>query len=132
MSKIESQIEIIPKSAAEVYDYLMVPANYKVLMPAQVRQFDSDDSSATLDIEGLGKLRLERGETRENEYIRLNPVKPVPVDFFIEWNITALNDQAQVQACMEASLNMFMKPIVEPLMRKLLTAQVSKLKELMS
>ncbi|MBR9859682.1 hypothetical protein GYB22_02835 [bacterium] len=129
MSRIESNKEIIHKSDVQVFDFLSIPGNYENLMPDQVRSFEADQDSAVLDIQGLGKLKLEFIKRESPSYIEMQPVKPVPVEFNIMWNIKSIGDnETEVQAVIEAKLNMFMKPIVEPVMRNLLNTQVSRLK----
>jgi carbon monoxide dehydrogenase subunit G len=129
MVKIESNKSIISASAQEVYDYLAVPQNYKILMPSKVRSFEASTDSATLDIEGIGKVELAITERISPSKIVMLPQNKVPFKFDIQWNIVTQGEGAEVQAVVNADLNFMMKMMAEGLLKDFVNVQVHKLTE---
>ncbi len=129
MVKIESNKTKINKSSNEVYEYLLVPENYRVLMPGKVRSFESTDTSALLDIEGIGKVELAITDTQENSFIEMIPQNKVPFKFNLQWNIAEDGEkQTMVQAVINAELNFMMRMMAEKVLKGFLDIQVEKLK----
>mgnify|MGYP006072960677 CR=1 FL=1 len=129
MVKIESNKATINVSAQAVYDYLAVPQNYKILMPSKVRSFEATADSATLDIEGIGKVELAITERVSPTKIMMLPQNKVPFKFDIQWNIVAQGEHTEVQAVINADLNFMMKMMAEGLLKDFVNVQVHKLTE---
>ncbi len=128
MVKIESNISKIKKSSEEVFKFLSLPANYESLMPSKVRSFSSTETDATLDIEGIGTVRLAITESVSPSKIIMLPQNKVPFKFDIQWNIKTLSDsESEVQAVINADLNFMMKMMAEKLLKDFLDVQVHKL-----
>jgi carbon monoxide dehydrogenase subunit G len=128
MVKIESNISKINKSAEDVFEFLSHPANYEVLMPRKVRSFTSTDTDATLDIEGIGEVRLAITEKVSPSKIVMLPQNKVPFKFDINWDIKSLGEaESEVQAVINADLNFMMKMMAEKLLKDFLDVQVHKL-----
>jgi carbon monoxide dehydrogenase subunit G len=128
MVKIESNISKIKKSSEEVFKFLSLPANYESLMPSKVRSFSSTETDATLDIEGIGTVRLAITESVSPSKIIMLPQNKVPFKFDIQWNIKTLSDsESEVQAVINADLNFMMKKMAEKLLKDFLDVQVHKL-----
>lgn len=132
MTEIKSNITTINKAISEVFQYLTIPANYKELMPSKVRDFTSDLGSATLDIEGLGKLELAFTEKIEFTSITMRPQNKVPFKFHLQWNLKEVSDDCtEVFAVINAELNIMMKMMAEGMLKDFLDVQVYKLSQLM-
>ena len=128
MVKIESNISKINKSAEDVFEFLSHPANYELLMPRKVRSFTSTDTDATLDIEGIGEVRLAITEKVSPSKIVMLPQNKVPFKFDINWDIKSLGEaESEVQAVINADLNFMMKMMAEKLLKDFLDVQVHKL-----
>jgi carbon monoxide dehydrogenase subunit G len=127
MTKIESNKKVIEKPIVEVYAYLAVPANYEALMPSKVRSFEATEDAATLDIEGIGKVELAITERAEYSRIVMLPQNKVPFKFDLIWNLTEQGDNTEVQAVINADLNLMMKMMAEGLLKDFLDVQVHKL-----
>lgn len=129
MVVIESNKSTINKTALEVFDYLSVPQNYEILMPSKVRSFESTDNSATLDIEGIGKVELAITERISPSKIVMLPQNKVPFKFDIHWDIVATGDSTEVKATINADLNFMMKMMAEGMLKDFVNVQVHKLTE---
>lgn len=130
MVKIESEKKTINKSIKEVYAYLSVPTNYEILMPSKVRSFEATDTSATLDIEGIGKVELAITEQVEPTKIVMVPQNKVPFKFDLTWSIAPQGDSnTEVQAVINADLNFMMKMMAEKPLKDFLNVQAHKLAE---
>ena len=129
MVKIESIKSTISASAQEVYDYLIVPHNYKILMPSKVRSFEASTDSATLDIDGIGIVELAITERISPSKIVMLPQNKVPFKFNIQWIIVSQGEHAEVQAVINADLNFMMKMVAEGLLKDFVNVQVNKLTE---
>jgi len=129
MVVIESNKSTINKTALEVFDYLSVPKNYEILMPSKVRSFESTDNSATLDIEGIGKVELAITERISPSKIVMLPQNKVPFKFDIHWDIVATGENTEVKATINADLNFMMKMMAEGMLKDFVNVQVHKLTE---
>lgn len=133
MVKIESENKTINKSIAEVYAYLSIPANYEVLMPSKVRSFEATETSATLDIEGIGKVELAITEQVEPTKIVMVPQNKVPFKFDLNWSLIESSvGTTEVQAVINADLNFMMKMMAEKPLKDFLNVQAHKLSELLN
>ena len=129
MVKIESNKSTLNASTQVVFDYLSVPQNYKILMPSKVRSFEATAESATLDIEGIGKVELAITERVSPSKIVMLPQNKVPFKFDIQWNIVTQGEGTEVQAVVNAELNFMMKMMAEGLLKDFVNVQVHKLTE---
>ncbi len=128
MVSIKSNKTTINQSAEVVFEYLSVPENYRILMPSKVRSFEATDDEATLDIEGIGKVELAFVQKDSPTYLELKPQNKLPFNFNLEWNIKSISDQqAEVEATINAELNFMMRLMAEKLLKDFLDVQVHKL-----
>jgi hypothetical protein len=133
MVKIESEKKLINKSIVEVYAYLSIPANYEVLMPSKVRSFEATETSATLDIEGIGQVELAITEQVEPTKIVMVPQNKVPFKFDLNWSLSETSaGTTEVQAIINAELNFMMKMMAEKPLKDFLNVQAHKLTELLN
>ncbi len=133
MTEIKSNNSTIHRPIQEVFEHLSVPSNYKELMPSKVRDFTSDLESATLDIEGLGKVELAFTEKEEYTRIVMKPQNKVPFKFDLQWHLKEISeDSTEVFAAINAELNFMMKMMAEGMLKDFLNVQVHKLSQLMN
>ena len=133
MVEIKSNKEQISKSVFDTFNYLIVPENYRVLMPSKVRSFEATDDRANLDIEGIGKVELAFTQKEVPSFIEMKPQNKVPFEFNIQWNLTEISDTScEVEATINAKLNFMMKMMAEGMLKEFLNTQVRKLKEHLS
>ena len=130
MVEIKSDTKTINKTSTEVFEFLSVPENYRMLMPSKVRSFSSTEDTATLDIEGVGSVELAFTEKKVPSFIEMKPQNKVPFEFNIEWQIKEVSSEiTEVQAVINAKLNFMMKMMAEKMLGDFLNVQVHKLTE---
>lgn len=130
MVEIKSDTKTINKTSTEVFEFLSVPENYRMLMPSKVRSFSSTEDTATLDIEGVGSVELAFTEKKVPSFIEMKPQNKVPFEFNIEWHIKEVSSEiTEVQAVINAKLNFMMKMMAEKMLGDFLNVQVHKLTE---
>jgi carbon monoxide dehydrogenase subunit G len=128
MTEIKSESAQINKPIKEVFEHLSVPANYEELMPSKVRSFSALDDSATLDIEGIGKVELAFTDKIEYSNLKLEPQNKVPFKFDLQWHLTEISSSlTEVKAVINAQLNFMMKMMAEGMLKDFLNVQVHKL-----
>jgi carbon monoxide dehydrogenase subunit G len=128
MVSIKSNKTVINQSSEEVYNYLSIPENYRILMPSKVRSFESTAEAAKLDIEGIGVVELAFTTLNAPNFIELKPQNKVPFEFNLQWEIKHLdNKKTEVQATINAKLNFMMKMMAEKVLKDFLDVQVHKL-----
>jgi hypothetical protein len=129
MTRIESEKIVVSKDIQKVYDYLMDMRNYSSFMPEDVTSFEAEEESAKLNLQGLGELRISIDEHREPEFIKILPKGNMPVKFHMFWEFTQVDSGTQVVGGANAELNMFMKMMVEPRLKKFINGQTENLKK---
>lgn len=128
MTEIKSNTSEISKPIKEVYEHLAIPANYEELMPSKVRSFVAAEESATLDIEGIGKVELAFTDKTEYTNLVLTPQNKVPFKFDLQWHLKELSaGKTEVLAVINAQLNFMMKMMAEGMLKDFLNVQVHKL-----
>lgn len=133
MVEIKSELQTVDRGAQEVFEYLTVPENYGILMPDKVRSFEATETSATIDIEGLGKVDLAFTEKQPNEFIEMKPQNKVPFDFNLQWFIKEEEEgKSEVYAIINAKLNFMMRMMSEKMLKNFLDVQVDKLAQHLS
>jgi hypothetical protein len=133
MLKLKSKIISTNKSAKDVFDYLSELSNFENLMPENVRSFHVDNNLVILDIQGIGKLELAVTDSEIPHKIIMVPKNRVPFKFDIQWNIESINeDQSQIQAIINADLNMMMRMMAEKPLNDFINTQIHKLSDKLS
>lgn len=132
MTIIESGEEQINASASTVYSFLADCNNHQKLMPAQVINWQSTDTTCQFTIKGTADLSLRIKETRENSAIVLEPYEKIPFPFTLAWKISDQGDSSNVEAVLEADMNMFVKMVAAKPLENFLKHQLEELKNLMN
>ncbi len=128
MTRIESDLQAVVVTPSEVYEFLCDLRNYGQLMPSVVTNFTAKEKEADFEISGLGKIHVEITKTIPGERIDLTPSGKLPFTFDLAWEIEDNNGKADVKAIANADLNVFMKMIAEPQLKKFVQAQAETLK----
>ena len=133
MLTLKSKTISTNKSTTDVFNYLSELSNVKDLMPANVQSFQVENNHVILDIQGIGKLELAVVESESPHKIIMMPQNRVPFKFDIHWNIQSINDdQSQIQAIINADLNMMMRMMAEKPLNDFINTQIHKLSEQLS
>ena len=133
MLTLKSKTISTNKSTTDVFNYLSELSNFKDLMPANVQSFQVENNHVILDIQGIGKLEFAVVESESPHKIIMMPQNRVPFKFDIHWNIQSINDdQSQIQAIINADLNMMMRMMAEKPLNDFINTQIHKLSEQLS
>jgi carbon monoxide dehydrogenase subunit G len=132
MTIIESGIETVNSSADKVYSFLVDCNNHKKLMPEQVEKWQSTATTCQFTIKGTADLSLRIKETQENKAIVLEPYEKIPFPFTLSWKIEANGESSNVQAVLEADMNMFIKMVAAKPLENFLKHQLAEFKTIMN
>ncbi|MFX3625924.1 MAG: SRPBCC family protein [bacterium] len=132
MTIIESGQETIAKPASEVYTFLVNCNNHEKLMPEQVEKWQSTENTCRFTIKGTVDLSLRVKETQENKVIVLEPYEKIPFPFTLIWRVEESAENSNVQAVLEADMNMFIKMVAAKPLENFLKHQLSELKTIMN
>lgn len=132
MTVIESGQELINKAPSEIYNFLVDCNNHEKLMPEQVEKWQSTDTTCQFTIKGTADLSLRIKETQENAAIILEPYEKIPFPFTLAWKIADEGGNSNVQAVLEADMNMFIKMVAAKPLENFLKHQLAELKTIMN
>ena len=133
MLTIKSKTISTNKSTKDVFNYLSELSNFEYLMPVNVKSFQVKNNQVILDIQGIGKLELAVVESESPHKIIMAPQNRVPFKFDIHWNIQSIKDnQSQIQAIINADLNMMMRMMAEKPLNDFINSQIHKLSDQLS
>ena len=117
------------KSARYTFQKIENLNNLKNIMPAQIKDFESDTNSCSFKMKGMPKLQLEICERIPFKKISLR-AKESQVPFSLDCYISDQDDQCQVRLEINAELNMMMTMMVEKPLTQFLDVLASKIKNL--
>jgi aminopeptidase N len=132
MTVIESGVELINKTPSDIYTFLADCNNHEKLMPEQVEKWQSTDTTCQFTIKGTADLSLRVKETQENETIILEPYEKIPFPFTLAWKIADEGGNSNVEAVLEADMNMFIKMVAAKPLENFLKHQLAELKTIMN
>lgn len=132
MTVIESSQEIINKTPQEVYTFLADCNNHKQLMPVQVINWQSTEDTCKFTIQGTADLSLRIKEKQADSAVVLEPYEKIPFPFTLAWKINAVGSESQVQAVLEADMNMFIKMVAAKPLENFLKYQAQQLKTILN
>ncbi len=132
MVEFKSNKSKIYKNAEEVFNYLSKAENYEVLMPSNVRSFQASENGAKLNIQGIGDIELAFTRKEEFSLLEMKPQNQVPFEFDLQWQLSDLGAETEVEAIIHAKLNFMMRMMAEKLLVDFLNVQVHKLSEIMN
>lgn len=110
MTKITSDNVLINASSAMIFEFLSNFNNYRILMPEQVEDWQSNDNEGSFNIKNMasiGLIILDRVPFSLIRLVRTN----APFYIRLDCNIADLSEgiQCQLQLVMDADLNIMMK-----------------------
>lgn len=117
LTKIESDVVQIEKSAATIFDYLSNFNNFQKLMPEQVTNWQSTADECTFTINGMATIGMKIKEKTPSNKISIVSNGKVPFDF----NLFVLLTEKSAATCtgqlvFESELNPMLKMmVVKPL-----------------
>src|ERR1700741_4084021 len=113
MTTLESKIVPLQKSAQEAFSFTSDFNNFGKLMPEQVTNYQSTNSTCSFTIQGMASLSMEHEKLTPNSEIVIRPNGKVPFDFKLFVLFTENGSQSSVQIKMDADLNPLFKMMAE-------------------
>ena len=131
MTRIESNITPVNKSAADVFAFLSDFNNFKSLMPEQVVDWESTPDECSFKIKGMATLGMKMVEKTPVSLIKITSNGKVPFNFFLSCHIQEDGTASKVQLAFDAELNAMMKMMAVKPLTNFLNLLAGKLSELM-
>jgi len=132
MTRIESNITPVNKSAGEVFAFLSDFNNFKSLMPEQVVDWESTADECSFKIKGMATLGMKMIEKNPDSLIKITSNGKVPFDFFLSCHIEEDGSHSKVLLAFDAELNAMLKMMAVKPLTNFLNLLVGKLSELMA
>lgn len=129
MTKFTSPEVIINRSAKDFFNKIGNLNNLEKIMPSEIENFTSTDSSCSFKMKGMPELALEITEKIEFSKISLAAVDS-QVPFSLECFITDKTEQCQARLEINAELNMMMKMMVEKPLTHFLNVLASRMQNI--
>lgn len=128
MTRIESKHLVIPKTAQEVYNYLIELSNIENLLPKdKISNFTSDDKKFGFKITGAIPVELQVSESKPAELLQLKTTSNNSFQFTLDINIIDQGANCEVYQICNADINTFMKMMVEKPLSALFDYMVDRL-----
>lgn len=127
MTTLESKIVSLPKSAEEAFSFTSNFNNFGKLMPEQVINYQSTESTCSFTIQGMASLSMQHEKLIPSSEIVIIPNGKVPFDFKLFVLFTEKGSESNVQIKMDADLNPFLKMMAEKPLTNFLNLLAEKL-----
>ncbi|MDA0682299.1 MAG: hypothetical protein O3A52_04610 [Bacteroidetes bacterium] len=126
MATFKSPEVIVNKSAKDFFNTIGDLNNLKDVLPSQIEDFISTETTCSFKMQGLPQLGLKIAEKTEFSKISLTAVDS-QVPFSLDCFITEKGEQCQARLEINAELNMMMKMMVEKPLTQFLDVLASKM-----
>ncbi|HVA99247.1 MAG TPA: SRPBCC family protein [Bacteroidia bacterium] len=131
MTRIESDIVEINKSAAEIFSFLSDFNNFQKLMPPQVTNWTSTENECSFTINGMATIGMKIIEKNPNTQIKISANGKNPFAFTLEVLLTTISEsKCTEQLVFDADLNPMLKMMVVKPLGNFFNLLVNKLKEI--
>lgn len=128
MTRIESKHLVIPKTAQEVFDYLIDLKNIENLLPKdKISNFTANEKQFGFKITGAIPVELAINETKPGELLQLKTTSNNSFQFTLNINIVDQGANCEVFQVCDADINTFMKMMVEKPLSALFDYMVDRL-----
>ena len=129
MATFKSPEVIVNKRAEDFFNKIGDLNNLKDIMPSQIEDFKSTETTCSFKMKGMPKLALEITEKTEFSKISLTAIDS-QVTFSLDCFITEKGEQCQTRLEINAELNMMMRMMVEKPLTQFLDVLASKMQNL--
>ena len=129
MTTFKSPEVIVNKKAKYFFNKIGDLNNLKEIMPPQITDFKSTETTCSFKMSGMPELALEITEKTEFSKISLTAVES-QVPFSLNCFITEKGEQCQARLEINAELNMMMQMMVEKPLTQFLDVLASKMQNL--
>jgi hypothetical protein len=117
---------LIKKSSEDLFNKISDLNNLREIMPSQIEDFKSTETTCSFKMSGMPKISLEIDEKIKYSKISLKAIDS-QVPFSLNCFITDKNDHCQARLEINAELNMMMKMMVEKPLTQFLNVLSSKM-----
>ena len=128
MTTFKSPEVIANKSAEDFFNKIGDLNNLKEIMPSQIENYESTETTCSFKMQGMPRLALEIAEKTEFSKISLT-AKGSQIPFSLDCFITEKGEECQVRLEINAELNMMMKMMVEKPLTQFLDVLASKIQD---
>lgn len=117
MTRIESDVKLVNRSAESVFTQLSNFNNFENLMPEQVTNWTSSEDECNFTIAGMATLGMKIVEKNPHSLIKVTRNGKAPFDFNLDCSIKETSPETcEVQLAFDADLNPMLKMMaVKPL-----------------
>ena len=129
MATFKSPEVIVNKRPEELFHKIGNLNNLKDIMPSQIENFQSTESTCSFRMNGMPELALEISEKIEFSKISLTATES-QVPFSLNCFISDKGEQSQVRLEINAELNMMMQMMVEKPLTQFLDILATKMQNL--
>ena len=126
MATFKSPEVIVNKRAQDFFNKIGDLNNLKDIMPSQVEDFKSTETTCSFKMSGMPKLALEIVEKTEFSKISLTAIDS-QVPFSLDCFIVEKGEQCQARLEINAELNIMMKMMIEKPLTQFLDVLASKM-----
>lgn len=126
MAIFKSPEVIVDRTAEDFFTKIGDLKNLKEIIPSQIEDFDSTDTTCSFKMKGIPKLYLEIREKIKYSKISLT-AKESQVPFSLNCYITEKGKQCQARLEINAELNTMMKMMVEKPLTQFLDVLAKKI-----
>lgn len=130
MKIIESEKNSVHKPAPEIFSFLSDFNHFKDLMPSQVINWQSTDTTCSFTIQGMTDLSLRMAEKTPFTRILILPEGKPPFSFELVCHLTAMGEDTETQIVFHADLNPFLSMVALNPLKNFVNLLNNKLKEL--
>ncbi len=129
MTTFKSPEIIVNKTAKDFFNKIGDLNNLKDIMPPQITDFKSTETTCSFKMNGMPELALEITEKTEFSKISLTAIES-QIPFSLNCFITEKGEQCQARLEINAELNMMMRMMVEKPLTQFLDVLASKMQNL--
>ena len=130
MTTIESNKELVNAKDEVIYAFLSNLNNFAKLVPEQVENWKSDETSCSFRVSGMADIALKIIEKVPFQKIVISSDGNTPVSFTMVLNIASeANDQSSFQIVFLADLNSFMAMMATKPLTNFVNVLAQKLRE---
>jgi len=121
---------LINTAQEKAFEFLSDFNNFEKLMPEQVTNWKSDAEHCSFDIQGITSISLKYSKKQPYSLIEVVPDGKAPVNFSLQFNIEASNDNHQQSAGwvrIDADLNPMLSMIAKRPLENLVNVMTERL-----
>lgn len=123
-TNIEGREVTINKSREDVFNHLSIPANFKDIMPEDVKRFEAGDDWFLFELKGIPAVKMKVAELNAPSTIKLKSASD-KLTFELVGNLEEAGEQTKAQLQFQGDFN----PMLKMMVTKPLTNFLGKLSD---